>query len=126
MEEENRIAKDVVLCAIRVHRKLGAGLLESAYQAALAHLLIKKGYKVEKEKSQPVQFEDIKLDVGYRIDLLINEKVIIEVKCVEKLNKVHLAQTLTYLKLSNCKLGLLLNFNVVLMKDGIKRVINTQ
>ncbi|MFD2532969.1 GxxExxY protein [Gracilimonas halophila] len=125
MEEENRIAKDIVESAIRVHRKLGPGLLESAYQAALAYLLIKKGYKVEKEKDQPVQFEEVKLDVGYRIDLLVNEKVVVELKTVDKLSKIHLAQTLTYLKLSKCRLGLLLNFNVLLMKDGIKRVINT-
>lgn len=125
MEEENRIAKDVVESAIEVHRHLGPGLLESAYQATLSYLLIKKGYKVETEKSQPVEFEDIKLEVGYRLDLLINEKVIVELKTVEKLNKIHLAQILTYLKLSKCKLGLLLNFNVVLMRDGIKRVINS-
>lgn len=125
MEEENRIAKDVVESAIEVHRHLGPGLLESAYQATLSYLLIKKGYKVETEKSQPVEFEDIKLDVGYRLDLLINEKVIVELKTVEKLNKIHLAQILTYLKLSKCKLGLLLNFNEVLMRDGIKRVINS-
>jgi len=123
MKEENKIASDIVNAAIHVHRELGPGLLESAYQAVLAHLLLKEGYKVEKEKPQPVYFDGKKLDVGYRLDLLINDKVIIELKAVEALNRVHMAQILTYLKLSNCRLGLLLNFNVELMKHGIKRVI---
>ena len=123
MKEENRIAKIVVDGAIKVHRTLGPGLLESAYQAALAHVLISKGLNVELEKSQPVLYEETKLDVGYRLDMLINNKVIIELKAVEELSKIHMAQVLTYLRLSKCRLGLLLNFNVLLMKDGIKRII---
>ncbi|MEX1268589.1 MAG: GxxExxY protein [Balneolaceae bacterium] len=123
MKEENRIAKIVVDGAIKVHRKLGPGLLESAYQAALAHVLISKGLSVELEKSQPVYFEETKLDVGYRLDMLVNKKVIVELKAVEELTKIHMAQVLTYLKLSKCRLGLLLNFNVLLMKNGIKRII---
>jgi GxxExxY protein len=123
MKEENKIASDIVNAAIHTHRELGPGLLESAYQAVLAHLLTKEGYRVEQEKPQPVYFEDEKLDVGYRLDLLINDKVIVELKAVEELNKVHMAQILTYLRLSKCRLGLLLNFNVELMKHGIKRVI---
>lgn len=123
MKEENEISRAVVNGAIIVHRALGPGLLESAYQASLAHLLVKKGYKVELEKPQPVTFQDLKLDTGYRLDMLINEKVIVELKAVESLNDIHMAQILTYLKLSKCKLGLILNFNVRLMKNGIKRVI---
>lgn len=123
MEEENRIAKEIVNGAIRVHRALGPGLLESAYQASLAHVLNSKGLQVELEKAQPVIFEGNKLDVGYRLDMLINNKVIVELKAVEEINKIHMAQVLTYLRLTNCRLGLLLNFNVMLMKHGIKRVI---
>lgn len=95
MKEENRIASAVVNASIQVHRELGPGLLESAYQAVLAHLLSKEGDRVEQEKPQPVYFEDKKLDVGYRLDLLINNKVIVELKAVEALNKVHMAQVLT-------------------------------
>ncbi|WP_441000666.1 GxxExxY protein [Fodinibius sp. SL11] len=123
MDEENRIASNIVNATIEIHRELGPGLLEYAYQAVLAHFLLKEGYKVEIEKPQPVYFDGEKLDVGYRLDLLINEKVIDELKAVEELNRIHMAQVLTYLKLSECRLGLLLNFNVELMKHGIKRVI---
>ena len=123
MKEENRIAADIVHTSIRVHKELGPGLLESAYQAILAHALVKEGYKVELEKPQPVYFEGERVDVGYRLDMLVNDKVIVELKAVEELNKVHLAQVLTYLKLSGCRLGLLINFNVKLLKHGIKRVI---
>ncbi len=123
MKEENEISRAVVDGAIKVHRALGPGLLESAYQASLAHLLMKEGYKVELEKPQPVKFQEVELDTGYRLDMLINEKVIIELKAVESLNDIHMAQILTYLKLSKCKLGMILNFNVRLMKSGIKRVV---
>jgi len=125
MEEENRIASAIVNAGIRVHRELGPGLLESAYQAVLAYVLIDEGFKVEQEKTQPVYFEGKRIDCGYRIDLMINEKVIVELKAVERLSNIHTAQVLTYLKLSGCKLGILLNFNVRLLKHGIKRIINT-
>lgn len=121
---ENELSKEVIGIAIHVHSKLGTGLLESAYQECLFYKLKEEGFIVEKEKSMPLVFEGIKLDCGYRIDLLIENKLVIELKSVEYLNEVHLAQTLTYLKLGNFKLGLLINFNVALLKNGIKRVVN--
>ena len=122
MTEED-IATIVIGCAIEVHKALGPGLLESAYQECLFYKIKQKGLAVEKEKALPLIFEDVKLDCGYRIDLLVESKLIIEVKSVEALNDIHLAQVLTYLKLSKNKLGLLINFNVVLLKHGLKRVI---
>jgi len=107
-----------------VHQKLGPGLLESAYCECLCYELHKKGLFVEKEKILPIRYEGIKLDIGYRIDIMIENKFIIEVKAVEELNELHMAQLLTYLKLSDCKLGMLINFNVLLIKNGIRRVIN--
>jgi GxxExxY protein len=107
-----------------VHQKLGPGLLESAYEECLYYELNKYNFKIEKQKKLPLIYEDVKLDAGYRIDLLIDEKFIVEIKAVEDLTDVHLAQLLTYLRLSNCKLGLLINFNVSLLKYGVKRVIN--
>lgn len=121
---ENELAKEVIGCAISVHRALGPGLLESAYQQCLAYELRKIGLQVEVEKPMPLVYEDIEMDCGYRIDILVENKLILELKAVEKLNDVHLAQTLTYLKLSGCKLGLLMNFNVSILKNGIKRVVN--
>jgi len=121
---ENKISKIVVDCALKVHRQLGPGLLESAYQECLLYELVDQGLQVEKEKAMPLIYNDVKLDIGYRIDLLINNKLVIEIKSVEAINDVHLAQILTYLKLSECKLGLLINFNVSLIKNGIKRVVN--
>lgn len=121
---ENELAKLVIGCAIDVHRKLGPGLLESAYQACLFYELVKHDLIVEKEKPLPLVYDDIKLDCGYRLDLLIEKKLIVEIKSVDALNDIHLAQVLTYLKLSGCKLGLLINFNSVLLKDGIKRIVN--
>ena len=121
---ENEIAKTVVNCAYKVHKSLGPGLLESAYEECLFYELQKERLVVEKQKPLPLVYEEVKLDVGYRVDLMVNSKVIIEIKAVEALNDVHLAQILTYLKLSGCKLGLLINFNVALIKDGIKRVVN--
>ena len=107
-----------------MHQKLGPGLLESAYEECLYYELNKHNFKIEKQKKLPLIYEDVKLDAGYRIDLLIDEKFIVEIKAVEDLTDVHLAQLLTYLRLSNCKLGLLINFNVSLLKYGVKRVIN--
>lgn len=121
---ENEIAKKVIGIAIEVHKALGPGLLESAYKEGLFYKINKAGLNVEKEKPMPLLFEEVKLDCGYRIDLLVENKLVIELKAVEKLNNVHLAQILTYLKLGSFKLGLLINFNVCLLKDGIKRVIN--
>ncbi|MBN2600730.1 MAG: GxxExxY protein [Candidatus Marinimicrobia bacterium] len=121
---ENEISKTVVNCAFKVHKSLGPGLLESAYEECLFYELKKEGLTVEKQKPLPLIYEEVKLDIGYRVDLLVNHKVIIEIKAVEALNDVHMAQILTYLKLSDCKLGLLINFNVALIKDGIKRIVN--
>ncbi|MDO9547651.1 MAG: GxxExxY protein [Candidatus Marinimicrobia bacterium] len=121
---ENEISKTVVNCALRVHKSLGPGLLESAYEECLFYELKKEGLTVEKQKPLPLIYEEVKLDIGYRVDLLVDHKVIIEIKAVEALNDVHMAQILTYLKLSGCKLGLLINFNVALIKNGIRRVVN--
>jgi GxxExxY protein len=121
---ENEIARKIIGCAINVHKALGPGLLESSYEECLAYEIKKNGLVVERQKILPLIYEDIKMEVGYRIDFLLENKVIIELKSVETLNDVHLAQILTYLKLSNCKLGLLMNFNVIKVVDGIKRVAN--
>jgi len=125
MEIENELATFVIGAAIIVHRTLGPGLLESAYKECLFYELIKKGLYVEKEKPLPLIYEEIKLDCGYRLDLLVENKLIVEIKAVEALNEIHLAQVLTYLKVSGCRLGLLMNFNVLKVKDGIRRIIKT-
>jgi len=121
---ENEISNIVIGAAIEVHKVLGPGLLESAYKECLYYKLFQSGLNVVKEKAMPLIFEEVILECGYRIDLLVENKVVIEVKSVEALNDIHLAQTLTYMKLGDYKLGLLMNFNVVKLKDGIKRVIN--
>ena len=121
---ENDISKIVFESALKVHRILGPGLLESAYEECMFYELKKYNLKVEKQKKLPLVYEEVKLDAGYRIDIIVEDKFIVEIKSVESLNDVHLAQLLTYLKLSNCKLGLLINFNVNLLKNGVKRVIN--
>ena len=121
---ENEVAHRVIGSAIKVHRELGPGLLESAYAECLAFELGRSALRVEREKPLPLVYESIRLDCGYRSDIIVEGKVIIEVKSVEALNDIHLAQVLTYLKLSRCKLGLLINFNVVQVKDGIRRVVN--
>ena len=121
---ENEVSKIIIGCAIEVHKQLGPGLLESAYQECLLYELKHFGLKVQKEKPMPIVYKEVKLDHGYRIDLLVENKVVIEIKTVEALNDVHLAQVLTYLKLGNYKLGLLLNFQVSMLKNGIKRIIN--
>ena len=122
--KENEIAHKIVGLAIEVHKALGPGLLESAYKECLAYKLQEEGLFIEKEKPMPLIFEQVKLECGYRIDILVENKVVIELKSVEALNDVHLAQTLTYMKLGKYKLGLLINFNVSVLKQGIKRVIN--
>ena len=121
---ENKRANKITGIAIQIHQKLGPGLLESVYHDCLFQKIKKSGLKVEKEKLLPIKFEELKFDSGYRINLLVEEKLIIELKCVDKLCDVHIAQLLTYLRLGNYKLGLLLNFNVLLLKNGIKRIIN--
>ena len=121
---ENEISERIIGCAIQAHRELGAGLLESSYEECFRYELIESGLLVERQKPLPLVYKDVKLDCGYRIDLMVENKVVVEVKAVESLNDIHLAQILTYLKLSKCKLGLLINFNVALLKNGIKRVAN--
>lgn len=120
----NQITETIIGCAIKVHSALGPGLLESAYQQCLFYELKKSGLKVEKEKSLPVIYEEIELECGYRLDLFVENRVIAELKAVETLTNIHLAQMLTYLKLSECEVGLLINFNVTQLIKGIKRVVN--
>ena len=122
--EINEISRLVVDAAFRVHRDLGPGLLESAYAECLYYKIIKSGLKAEKQKPIPLVFEEVHLECGYRIDILVENKLVIEVKSVETMNKIFLAQTLTYLRLGGFRLGLLINFNAILLRDGIKRVIN--
>lgn len=122
-EQTERIARSVVDGAMAVHRALGPGLLESAYELCLAHELERRGHAVARQMALPVVYEDIKLDGGYRIDLVIDGDVIVEVKAVEALAPLHQAQLLTYLRLSGLRLGFLINFNVVLLKHGIKRMV---
>ena len=124
MQVENDLATEVIGSAVTIHRALGPGLLESAYKECLFYELISKGLYVEKEKPLPLICKEIKMDCGYRLDLLVENKIIVEVKAVEALNDVRLAQVLTYLKVSGCKLGLLMNFNVLKVKDGVRRIIN--
>jgi GxxExxY protein len=121
---ENEITEIVIGCAIKIHKRWGPGLLESAYLKCLHHELLKTSLFTEKEKALPLIYEEVKLDCGYRVDLMCNNKVVVEIKSVESLNDIHMAQVLTYLKLSNCKVGLLINFNVLRLTDGIKRVVN--
>jgi len=121
--ELNDISYKIIGCAYKVHSELGPGLLESTYEVCLEYELLKVGLKVERQKSLPVIYDDIKLDAGYRIDLLVENLIILELKAVEDIHPIHKAQLMTYLKLSGKKLGLLLNFNVTDMKKGITRII---
>lgn len=121
---EDKLSNIVIGAAIEVHRQLGPGLLESAYQQCLEKELTELGLNVEKEKPMPIIYKSLKLDHGYRMDLLIENKLVVEIKTVDAFIDVHFAQLLTYLKLGNYKLGLLFNFNVTLLKNGIKRIIN--
>jgi len=122
IEIEN-IFRKVLDCSFKVHTELGPGLLESAYEECLYYELVQLGIKVEKQKALPLLYKEIKLDAGYRVDLLVEGSIIVEIKSVDALAEIHLAQILTYMKLSGCKLGLLVNFNVSHLKNGIKRVI---
>jgi len=121
---ENELSKVIIGAAIEVHKTLGPGLLESAYETCLERELVIRGLKVKRQVGLPLVYKDISCDIGYRVDLLVENKVIIEIKSVEALNDVHIAQVLTYLKLSQCKLGLLINFNVKRLKEGVKRLVN--
>ena len=120
----NEISQQTIGCAIEVHRELGPGLLESTYQECLIYELRKSGFKVRREVPMPVVYKEVRLEHGYRMDILVEEKLVLELKTVEFLTDVHFAQLMTYLKLGSYPLGLLLNFNVKLMKEGIKRIIN--
>jgi GxxExxY protein len=124
MLKENDLAKLVFDAGLRVHRTLGPGLLESAYEECLYYELKKQNLYIEKQVALPVTYEEVRLEAGYRIDLKIEGKLIVEIKSIEALHDIHLAQILTYLRMSNCKLGLLINFNTLLFKDGVRRVIN--
>ena len=117
------ISNDIIGYAIEVHRFLGPGLLESTYEQCLAYELNTHGYQCSAQVSLPITYKEIKLDCAYRVDLLVNEQVIVELKCVDTISKIHEAQLLTYMKLSNIKLGLVLNFNVLMMKNGIRRLV---
>jgi len=115
--------KKILDCSFQVHTALGPGLFESAYEECLFYELTQLGLKVEKQKALPLVYKEVKLEAGFRIDLIVEDSIIIEIKAVESLSDIHLAQILTYLKLSKCKLGLLVNFNVKHLKNGIQRVI---
>ena len=120
---ENEITEQILKAAFKVHTELGPGLLESSYKECLYYELAQNGFFVEKEKPMPLIYHEVKLDIGYRIDLLVGGKVVVEIKVAEAFTDIHIAQVLTYLKLSNCKVGLLLNFKVASMKNGIKRLM---
>jgi len=122
--ELNRITEIIIGAAMAVHRELGPGLLESAYEACLAYELPERGLSVERQKALRVRYRGVNVDCGYRIDLLVEGKVVVELKAVERLEAIHQAQLLSYLKLSGCKVGLLINFNVKVLKDGIRRLVN--
>ena len=123
-EEINKITETIIGCTIKVHRALEPGLLESAYEACLAFETTDTGLEVEQQKPLPLVYREVKLDCGYRLDLFVGKKVIVEIKSVDHLLPIHKAQLLSYLKLSGCKVGLLFNFNVQVLKNGIERVIN--
>ena len=124
MGELNEITEAIIGAAIEVHRALGPGLLESAYVTCLVYELRERGFKVLQEVPLPLVYKEVKLDCGYRLDLLVNDAVIVEVKSVESLAPIHEAQLLSYLKLADCKIGLLINFNVKMLKYGVKRLAN--
>jgi len=118
------LTQKVIGCAMKVHSGLGPGLLESAYQECLCFEMIRAGLYVEKQKPMPLIYSDVKLDCGYRVDIMVERRLILEIKSVEAINDIHLAQVLTYLRLANCRLALILNFNVLHMRQGIRRVAN--
>ena len=122
--DENQISYKIIGAAIELHKKLGPGLLKSVYENSLAYDLRELGFDVKQQLPMPFVYKDVNMDNGYRIDLLVNSKVVVEIKSIESLAPVHFAQTLTYLKLSNLKLGLLMNFNSKLLKDNMHRIVN--
>lgn len=122
--EENEISFVIRGCAIEIHKALGPGLLESVYESALYYELSEKGLKVKAQVPMPLVYKEVKQDIGYRLDLLVEDKVVVEIKSVENLAPVHFAQILTYLRLSDKKLGLLINFNTKILKEGIHRIVN--
>jgi GxxExxY protein len=124
VKDLNKITEAIISSAIAVHRELGPGLLESAYEACLTFELIERGFLAERQKALPVTYREVSLDCGYRIDLLVENQVIVELKTVESLAPIHEAQLLSYLKLSGCAVGLLINFNVRVLKNGIRRIVN--
>ena len=119
----HEISHAIIKCALKVHSALGPGLLESTYEACLTHDLRRAGFNVETQLALPVVYDSVKLDIGYRIDIMVNDLVIVELKSIEEISRVHIAQVISYLKLSKKKLGLIINFNVLHLKDGIKRVV---
>jgi GxxExxY protein len=121
---ENQIATIIVDAAYTVHSKLGPGLLESVYEASLAHELARRGMKIRRQQAMPVVYDTVRMDIGFRADLVVNAKVIVEIKSIEAIAPVHRKQLLTYLRLTDKRLGLLINFNVALVKDGITGVVN--
>ena len=123
-DELNEISGKIIEFAIKVHSALGPGMLEGAYEICLMHELVSNGFKVESQVSLPIIYNDIRLDAGYRIDLLVEDSVIIELKAIDRLMPVHEAQLLSYLRMSDRRLGLLINFNVKLLRDGLRRVVN--
>ena len=123
MESENILAKTIIGKSLEVHKALGPGLLESAYEECLSYELDNSGLYIERQKALPIIYKELKLEHGYRADIVVENKVIIEIKSVEALADIHIAQALTYLKFSKLRLALLLNFNVKLLKDGIRRLI---
>ncbi len=124
MERLNKITETIIGVAINVHRELGPGLLESAYETCMVYDLLQTGLKIEQQKPLPIIYRGVKLECGYRLDLMIENEVIVEIKSIEKLLPIHQAQLMSYLKLSNCNVGLLINFNVKILKNGIQRVVN--
>ncbi|MBS2210354.1 GxxExxY protein [Carboxylicivirga mesophila] len=124
MANPNDITRSIIECALKVHSALGPGMLESAYQECLYYELKKQGHKVEKEKELPLIYDEVKMECGYRIDLLVDNTIIVELKAVNEINNLHIAQILSYLKMSNKQIGLILNFNVTMLRDGIKRIVN--
>lgn len=123
-DELNEISGKIIELAIKVHRALGPGMLEGAYEICLMHELVKNGFRVQSQVTLPIIYDGVRLDAGYRIDLLVEDCVIVELKAIEKLMPVHEAQLLSYLRMSDLKLGLLINFNVRLLRDGVRRVVN--
>lgn len=123
LEKLNGLSKNILKYAFKIHSELGPGLLESAYKECLFYELNKNGIYTEKERGMPLYYDNLKMDVGYRVDLMVEESIIVETKCIECFTDVHIAQVLTYLKLSKCKLGLLLNFKTSSLKHGIKRLV---